>query len=469
MIRVYVALAGCALFLKAADMYELPPLAAEAPPSSRPAVSAGSSPAPSAADLGIEFVKDSTSNLIVERNGRRYLVDLVARTVRETGPAEAARPPIPASGRSSALPALPSDGGKVFASNCATCHGANGKGTRAKRTPNFTDPKVQASLTDEQILTTIRDGRPGTAMPSWRDKLADPDIQAVAAYVRSLGGKKLSATGSGQPPAEARKPKVYEPGDDVLMALPTGRRLDRRGFYVNFAHRFPYDPAFSGTARGGALIGLDGFAVPSFGFRYGFTSKLSGSIYRSPSIIGAPIQLMGAYHFTDEHDGYPLNVTLRLSIEGQNNLRKNYVESIEGIFSRSITSHAQIYLVPTASFNDRHLEQSGFRSQEILDVPGHNTFSLGVGAAVDIRPTVALVAEVIPTLVNGRPLDIHRPAYSFGIQKKIWRHSFTFGFTTSPGTTVSQRAGTRASFLNDPTADKPSGLFVGFDLMRQIY
>ena len=84
-------------------------------------------------------------------------------------------------------------------------------------------------------------------------------------------------------------------------------------------------------------------------------------------------------------------------------------------------------------------------------------------------PTVALVAEVIPTVVNGRPLEIHRPAYSFGIQKKIWRHAFTFGFTTSPGTTVSQRAGTRATFLEDPTADKPGGLFIGFDLSRQLF
>jgi hypothetical protein len=89
--------------------------------------------------------------------------------------------------------------------------------------------------------------------------------------------------------------------------------------------------------------------------------------------------------------------------------------------------------------------------------------------AFDIRHTVALVAEVIPTVVNGEPLGIHRPAYSFGVQKKIWRHAFTLGFTNSPATTVSQRAATRAAFLNDPEADKPSGLFIGFDLTRQLF
>jgi hypothetical protein len=103
------------------------------------------------------------------------------------------------------------------------------------------------------------------------------------------------------------------------------------------------------------------------------------------------------------------------------------------------------------------------------DLPGFNTFYLGVGGALDIRPTVALVAEVFPTLVNGPELGIHRPAFAFGIQKRVLRHAFTLGFSNSPGTIVSQRAGTRATFLGDPSADTPKGLFIGFDLMRQIY
>jgi len=69
----------------------------------------------------------------------------------------------------------------------------------------------------------------------------------------------------------------------------------------------------SGTARGGALIGLDGFAIPSFGFRYGFTDELSGSVFRAPSIIARPIQFMLAYNFADEHDGYPLNAVVGIA------------------------------------------------------------------------------------------------------------------------------------------------------------
>ena len=36
------------------------------------------------------------------------------------------------------------------------------------------------------------------------------------------------------------------------------------------------------------------------------------------------------------------------------------------------------------------------------------------------------------------------------------------------GTTVLQRGGTNATFLNNPSADTPSGLFLGFDLLSSF-
>ena len=89
--------------------------------------------------------------------------------------------------------------------------------------------------------------------------------------------------------------------------------------YINFTHRFPYEAAFSGPARGATLLGLDDFAIPAFGIRYGVTNKLSVFAYRAPSIIGRPIELMGAYNFLDEKDGAPLNASVRFSVDGQDN------------------------------------------------------------------------------------------------------------------------------------------------------
>ena len=343
--------------------------------------SAVASPSPKLEDLGIAFVEGSTSKLIVERDGKKYLVDLVSRSVTETE----SSPTIP--------PAAPLP--------------------------------TQEPTEERQSQTSATQSKPQEA-------------------------------------------RVYEPGDDYIFSLPTGRRLDRHGFYVNFNHRFAFEPAFSGATKGGTLLGLDNFAIASFGFRYGLTERLSAGIYRSPTIIGRPIELMAAYDLADEHNGHPLNAAVRFSIDGQDHFTKNFSLNFEGIVSRSLASRAQIYLVPTLTLNSRRLVLPPFPGP-IANLPGTNTFSLGVGGALDIRPTVALVAEVIPTLVNGRELGIHRPAFSFGIQKKIWRHAFTFGWSNSPGTTVSQRPGTRATYLEDPSADTPAGLFIGFDLTRQIY
>lgn len=261
------------------------------------------------------------------------------------------------------------------------------------------------------------------------------------------------------------KPKYYEPGDDVLMTLPTGRRLDKGGFYMNFTHRFAFDPAFFGTARGGALLGFDGFSLSSFGVRYGVTRKLQVSFWRSPTFIARPIQFLVQYNWLSEADGAPLNVATGVAIEGQNNFDRNFAESFQLILSRSLTHRAQIYFVPTVSANARHLfSPAGYGSSDIPDLPGYTTFSTGAGVAVDVRPTLALLGEVIPTWVNRDPLGIHRPAYSFGVQKNIWRHAFTFGFTNAPAATVSQRASNRTAFLH-----QPGQLFIGFNLMRQIF
>jgi mono/diheme cytochrome c family protein len=422
---------------------------------------AGAQTSDLAASLGISFPSDSQSTLLLTRDGKRYLIDVAAKTVHEM--------PLKSTETSASLtPTGNHSAAMLFGKSCAACHGPQGKGIRSVGTPDFKNPAVQRSLTDQDISNTIRNGKGGGRMPAWSGKLNDAQIAGLTSYIRSFAAGTAAGQAGSTSKEQAQQSTIYEPGDDVLVSLPSGRPTDRHGVYVNFAHRFAYDPAFTGSGRGEVLFGLDGFAIPSFGFKYGITDKLSASIYRSPSNIGRPIQLMAGYSLLDEHKGDPLNLMVRVSIEGQNNFRKNFTENIEGIVSRSITSRAQFYLVPTMSFNDRPLAQSGFRSQQVLDFPGTNAFALGVGLAVDVRPTVALLAEVIPTLVNGRELGIHRPVYSFGIQKKIWRHAFTLGLTTGPGTTVSQRAGTRAQLIGDPSADTLGGLFIGFDLTRQI-
>jgi len=84
----------------------------------------------------------------------------------------------------------PLDGAGIFKKNCSMCHGKDGKGFPALKTPNFTDPKWQKTTTDKEIVETIKNGKKKTAMPAFKGKLKDDEIQAAIGYVRSLGSSK---------------------------------------------------------------------------------------------------------------------------------------------------------------------------------------------------------------------------------------------------------------------------------------
>ena len=83
------------------------------------------------------------------------------------------------------------EGAGIFREKCSMCHGINGKGYAAIKTPDFTDPKWQAAHTEKELLSAIENGVPGTAMVSFKGKLSAQQMQAVLMYIRSLGaGKK---------------------------------------------------------------------------------------------------------------------------------------------------------------------------------------------------------------------------------------------------------------------------------------
>jgi cytochrome c oxidase cbb3-type subunit 3 len=80
-------------------------------------------------------------------------------------------------------------GKKLFADNCASCHGDAGKGNLELGAPNLTD-KIWLYGSDEAtIIETVTNGRAGV-MPAWVDRLDPSTIKAMAVYVHSLGGGK---------------------------------------------------------------------------------------------------------------------------------------------------------------------------------------------------------------------------------------------------------------------------------------
>lgn len=78
-------------------------------------------------------------------------------------------------------------GQKVFADNCAVCHGPDGKGNRELGSANLTD-KIWLYGSDKQtIVQGIQNGR-GGVMPNWGARLPEPTIKALTVFVHTLGG-----------------------------------------------------------------------------------------------------------------------------------------------------------------------------------------------------------------------------------------------------------------------------------------
>lgn len=83
--------------------------------------------------------------------------------------------------------ALAEDGAAVFAENCASCHGENGRGMVEMGAPNISDAIWLYGGDRETITYTVVNSRAGM-MPAWLGRLTDAQVKEVALYVHGLGG-----------------------------------------------------------------------------------------------------------------------------------------------------------------------------------------------------------------------------------------------------------------------------------------
>jgi cytochrome c oxidase cbb3-type subunit III len=79
-------------------------------------------------------------------------------------------------------------GRRIFANNCAVCHGATGSGSLGF--PNLTDEEWMWGGTNEDIVTTITQGR-NAAMIAWKDILGEDGVTEVAEYVTRIAGREV--------------------------------------------------------------------------------------------------------------------------------------------------------------------------------------------------------------------------------------------------------------------------------------
>lgn len=130
--------------------------------------------------VGIRAAHEDTQTNLMQAYGRDGLLDseqiesLTQYVLSLSGAA---------TGRDSSM----TQGQTLFAEQCSSCHGLDGKGDQSQGAPNLTDNEWLYGGTAEDIQETLYYGRQGV-MPNWNERLTPETISALAVYVHSLGG-----------------------------------------------------------------------------------------------------------------------------------------------------------------------------------------------------------------------------------------------------------------------------------------
>ncbi len=79
-----------------------------------------------------------------------------------------------------------SAGQKLFANNCAPCHGSDGEGDVG---PALNDKQFLTTAADDTIFSVISSGVPGSEMPAWNQShggpLTDEDVRQLVVFIRA--------------------------------------------------------------------------------------------------------------------------------------------------------------------------------------------------------------------------------------------------------------------------------------------
>jgi hypothetical protein len=240
--------------------------------------------------------------------------------------------------------------------------------------------------------------------------------------------------------------KLAEP-DFTLITLPTSLRLPTFGSAFRVTHRFgrPLGQGSFGDLVGD-LFGIDNGAQIGLEYRFGIVKNGQIGINRTSN---KTIEFFGQYDIIRQDTRLPVEVSALATIEGTNNFRDSYTPGLGIIVSRTIRNEAAFYVEPMWMNNTNPLPR------QVVD---HNdTFMVGLGTRIRVRPTVYIVAEVIPRAAGYKPGGNQG---SVAVEKRVGGHSFQLNFSNNLGTTMGQIA-RGGSGTND--------WFMGFNISRKFF
>jgi hypothetical protein len=257
----------------------------------------------------------------------------------------------------------------------------------------------------------------------------------------------LAAAQDPAPPPQAPSDRAVNPSqpDFTIVALPTTLRIPRFGSSFRVTHRFTRrlgEGSFKDLMSD--FFGFDSGAQIGLEYRFGIRAGTQIGIHRTSE---RTIQLFGQQQLLHQGSRFPLGVDLIATIEGTNNFRDRYMPGIGAVVSRELGRHGAFYAHPIWIHDTNSIENSSDDS---------DTFLLGFGGRLRVRPSVYLVGEIVPRVGYDPGVNY----YNFGIERRAGGHSFQLNFGNGFGTTMSQLA------VGGVTNDD---LFIGFNISRKFF
>jgi hypothetical protein len=248
-----------------------------------------------------------------------------------------------------------------------------------------------------------------------------------------------------QPDDDAAVFKPAQP-DFTLVGLPTGLRLPKFKSAFRVTHRFTRalgEGDFGSLAED--FFGLDSSAQIGLEYRFGIIRNGQIGINRTSN---RTIQFFALYDVIRQ-ERLGVEVSAFGSIDGTNNFRDSYSPALGAIISRTIGDYVGLYVEPIWVNNTNQLPG------RVVDK--NDTFIVGVGARVRVRPTVYVVGEVSPRAAGYQPGATQG---SVGLEKRAGGHVFQVNFSDGFGTTMSQIA---------RGGPQDHGWYLGFNISRKFF
>jgi hypothetical protein len=242
--------------------------------------------------------------------------------------------------------------------------------------------------------------------------------------------------------------------DFTIVNLPTTLRVPRHKGVFRLTHRFARplgEGDFSDLLSD--FFGLDNGAQIGLEYRFGIMRGTQIGIYRTSN---RTIQFFAQHSTFQQNDNGIFGMDIVATIEGTENFgastpdgsSTSYSPALGVVLSREMGSYGALYFEPIWVNNSNELPS------ELTD--DNDTFLLGLGARIRIRPTVYLVGEIIPRIGHD-PGVTHG---TFGIEKRAGGHVFQFNFSNSIGTTMAQLA---------RGGGDAEDWYIGFNISRKFF